>query len=1655
MGKQKGFRKIQAAPKKIEKREAKASKNCSAYKWTPKERYPLLARAIYLGCEKAIDELLEAGEDVNERIQDGSTPVMIAVDKRATNFTHPFRKIPERRLQIENLGRNNGMNALMLAVSKNDNRIFTLLWNHLDKNDIWILNQENSDGYTILTIAVERGYVEYAKFFSGINVVKVDHQTSEGKSSLMLAAMRSQSEIVKCLLERGASVLLEDMIGTTALCAAFVQDQPEIAEMLLEALNKKDRDIYVKKRIELLYRPRACSSFEISYFYKNVLFRVILSIKRRLENGVEFLIKYKIFFALLKCIEMNKIDSELVWQAFHLAACLMYDSIPNNTLVLKNMAELYVEAKGLDFSLKTFSCFKNNSEIKNAAFLPVQACCIECCQGRLWLKENFCRIRKHVNEFKNNLPSLKLWHQEEFGKAKVVYDHFEMIIKSITTEKEDLIIHQTLPATYNDSLDSFDSSLESGSVADSFESAPISTEVKPPRVASSAPLASASTQVKKRAEISRKVKNIKFHTKFEKKSKTSTASQKINVNFPIEVFQNSSKRLNLPALNSQTGYADALKRNLNHKTESEMKAEHLEEKLSGSLLGKINTEKDSSMKQNIPGVIKYGNKTDHIKQKTHLSAESDINENMVSESKSYASVVSKNSETRSMNALKNVKSDPITGEEKSGTLNEISNIWNKVKEPYKLFSFITKLYPSSNNTSDDQKATSHAIYEDERQFPGLLNSPLDQEEMGNEITCSYDKDADFKENDILKDISTEKKECSECNAGLNPLQGIKDYCLDFQSKEKHVEVEAENLFCLFESLNLTEKNSENIAVNYSGGDMDFERFDDEEQFGNHALKLIKDDNTLKHNHETGDTLQFEIPQVGTKRLNKNGRIDERYRKASHRTYCEVARTSINKRAEIINIPPKDGGNEHKQKFGEAEQDDMSLNSSHESLEFMNFCKIMDVEMNSEKPCSDNEDNGEKLETGETDFNMSLEDTSDFESEDISQIQINNPDLPICKNSESEPVDSQKNFVQLKIDDQENETPASNFNQFPIALDNLDESNIINTKVMKNSDSSFNENYGIESLNNNYVPTYLESIKQSIVTIEDLNISPVASQIKLLRLQKYLTLYQRMFLHSVYTRGVQNGPDDSKIDSKKFVNNSEPPFVKPIKKKITVFTDNRQYPNIVIKIGKKSAVGVGAHNSEDSNYIKFCNKLSKMAKAKIHKHCRDFSQLRTKKLTPLNDTEIKRKTAREETLIKRRASFMSENYINSGASKNRYNLDSGFMPHFINCESSSKWYHALKGLQSCVPLGQFLADSFPPEEMEDANVRRLDSAIGKIVFATKLECTLREGTFGTYTGLIVNTGTPVRIRQFGISSFITDRAALSLSKTRLLKHEKLAAFHPSNIMVTSDYKLKLSDYFLLDIASLSWGIRILDPKIRPIGSAISKFCWRPTELILAENETDARACVTAASDIQMCGMLIFYILTGGKHPFGSSERECQENIKQAQPVMGSYLEDTEARDLVCETIKSDASARPTIDVVAKHPYFWDINKRFQFLLQVGRKITFYTSRPTRAAEEFKESCIEARDWHGISVKASMSHSHIWLLHLATFYDIAACIGHSAPLGDQYFLLGINTTSPMFNANILLLSMLPCLQYLAITGVKLMKKYSYFVQMEINSGNKSKP
>lgn len=70
------------------------------------------------------------------------------------------------------------------------------------------------------------------------------------------------------------------------------------------------------------------------------------------------------------------------------------------------------------------------------------------------------------------------------------------------------------------------------------------------------------------------------------------------------------------------------------------------------------------------------------------------------------------------------------------------------------------------------------------------------------------------------------------------------------------------------------------------------------------------------------------------------------------------------------------------------------------------------------------------------------------------------------------------------------------------------------------------------------------------------------------------------------------------------------------------------------------------------------------------------------------------------------------------------------------------------------------------------------------------------------------------------------------------------------------------------------------------------------------------------------MLVYYVLSGGKHPFGDRSK------REANILAGNYnLQgiDEEAKDLIESMINSDPKKRPKITDVLQHPYFWGDDK----------------------------------------------------------------------------------------------------------------------------------
>ncbi len=98
-------------------------------------------------------------------------------------------------------------------------------------------------------------------------------------------------------------------------------------------------------------------------------------------------------------------------------------------------------------------------------------------------------------------------------------------------------------------------------------------------------------------------------------------------------------------------------------------------------------------------------------------------------------------------------------------------------------------------------------------------------------------------------------------------------------------------------------------------------------------------------------------------------------------------------------------------------------------------------------------------------------------------------------------------------------------------------------------------------------------------------------------------------------------------------------------------------------------------------------------------------------------------------------------------------------------------------------------------------------------------------------------------------------------------------------------------------------------------------------------------VTRAIDIFSLGLVFFYVLTRGNHPFDCGDRFMREvNIRkgnhdlQLLDALGDFA--YEARDLIASMIDGNPKQRPAALEVMAHPFFWSYKKRLNFLCDVS-------------------------------------------------------------------------------------------------------------------------
>jgi serine/threonine-protein kinase/endoribonuclease IRE1 len=140
-------------------------------------------------------------------------------------------------------------------------------------------------------------------------------------------------------------------------------------------------------------------------------------------------------------------------------------------------------------------------------------------------------------------------------------------------------------------------------------------------------------------------------------------------------------------------------------------------------------------------------------------------------------------------------------------------------------------------------------------------------------------------------------------------------------------------------------------------------------------------------------------------------------------------------------------------------------------------------------------------------------------------------------------------------------------------------------------------------------------------------------------------------------------------------------------------------------------------------------------------------------------------------------------------------------------------------------------------------------------------------------------------------------------------------------------------------------------------------WRAPELLLDDDAKDGQQAVVDAStdggsgsvvigadllpnrratraiDIFSLGLVFFYVLTKGCHPFDCGDRFMREvNIRKGSydlaplEVLGDYA--YEAKDLISSMLARDPKQRPQAHQVMAHPFFWSPKKRLNFLCDVS-------------------------------------------------------------------------------------------------------------------------
>ena len=115
------------------------------------------------------------------------------------------------------------------------------------------------------------------------------------------------------------------------------------------------------------------------------------------------------------------------------------------------------------------------------------------------------------------------------------------------------------------------------------------------------------------------------------------------------------------------------------------------------------------------------------------------------------------------------------------------------------------------------------------------------------------------------------------------------------------------------------------------------------------------------------------------------------------------------------------------------------------------------------------------------------------------------------------------------------------------------------------------------------------------------------------------------------------------------------------------------------------------------------------------------------------------------------------------------------------------------------------------------------------------------------------------------------------------------------------------------------------------------------------------------DIFSLGCVFYYVLVPGEHPFGKwYERE--SNIMQGRCDLTRLRGLPDAADLLSRMLDSQPEGRPSAAQICKHPFFWDAQRRLQFLVDFSDRLEHEAAdSPLVLAVESGAASVVGRSW----------------------------------------------------------------------------------------------